>query len=116
MPVIFFITDTEETSIESIFKWEKLNPAPNLEEKARLKELAFVGKMKRHDYYAEVIRLYGVTDPLEIAEGVRALADDSDTVAIYDGVAETLLELKTRFHPWNYYRYFHAFFEQAEMV
>ena len=94
---ILYYRHRRNEHLNQFLNGKKLNPAPNLEEeKARLKELAFVGKMKRHDYYAEVIRLYGVTDPLEIAEGVRALADDSDTVAIYDGVAETLLELKKR--------------------
>ncbi len=72
-------------------------PAPNLDtEKERLKNLAFMGQIKRHDYYEQVIRLYGIQAPEEIAEGISAISLDDDTVEILEGVPETIVELKQR--------------------
>lgn len=72
-------------------------PVPNLEEeKETLKNLAFMGKIKRHEYYEKVIRLHGIRAADEIAEGVRAISQDDDTVEIFAGVPETIKELKRR--------------------
>jgi HAD superfamily hydrolase (TIGR01662 family) len=74
-----------------------LNPVPNLDsEKSRLKHLAFTGQLKRHAYYEQVIRLYGITDPDDIAEGVQAISQDDNSVEIVAGVPETIRELKQR--------------------
>lgn len=73
------------------------HPAPNFEEeRKRIKDLAFSGQMKRHEYYRELIKLYGINDPQEIEEGMRAISKDDNTVAIVEGVPETINALKEK--------------------
>jgi len=66
------------------------------EEKRKLKDLAFHGSIDRYEFYERVIRLYGVTDPAILAEGVNAMLMDATTVEIIDGVPETLKALKKK--------------------
>lgn len=74
-----------------------VNLAPGFEaERKRIKDLAFSGQMKRHDYYRELIRLYGITDTQAIEEGMAAISRDDNTVAIFDGVPETINALKAK--------------------
>lgn len=65
-------------------------------EKRKLKELAFQGVIDRYEFYEKVIRLYGVTDPDILAEGITALVKDATTVEIIEGVPETLKALKKK--------------------
>jgi FMN phosphatase YigB (HAD superfamily) len=72
-----------------------LQPNPHLDiEKKRLHDLAYQGKMDRQECYRSVVRLYGITDEALVEEGARAQAQDTDTVAIRDGVPETINALK----------------------
>jgi HAD superfamily hydrolase (TIGR01549 family) len=66
------------------------------EEKRKLKDLAFHGRIDRYDFYEQVIRLYGVTDPDILAEGITAMVRDATTVEIIKGVPETLKALKEK--------------------
>ena len=43
---------------------------------------------------AEIFSFYGITDPALVEEGIRAQAQDDDTVAIHEGVPETINALK----------------------
>lgn len=75
----------------------KVNRAPDFEaERKRIKDLAFSGQMRRHDYYRELIRLYGINDPQDIEEGMRAISRDDATVAIFEGVPDTINALKEK--------------------
>ncbi len=65
-------------------------------EKRKLKDLAFHGTIDRYDFYEKVIRLYGVTDPGILAEGIAAMVRDATTVEIIEGVPETLKALKKK--------------------
>lgn len=65
-------------------------------ERRKLKDLAFRGRIDRPDYYERIIRLYGVTDPAILEEGVNALLLDATSVEIMNGVPETLKELKRK--------------------
>lgn len=48
-----------------------------------------------HDEYREaVVRIYGFSDPAQIARGKQALIDDDGNVAFFEGVPETLCALK----------------------
>lgn len=83
--------------LKKFLSTRKTNPVPNLvEEDKRLRDLAFSGKIRRHDYYEQVIRLYGIESPQEIARGVAAMSQDDNTVDIFNGVPETINELKRR--------------------
>ncbi len=75
----------------------KLHAVANVkEEKRKLKDLAFHGSIDRYEFYERVIRLYGVTDPAMLAEGVNAMLLDATSVEIIDGVPETLKALKKK--------------------
>ena len=56
--------------------------------------MAFSGRIKRHDYYKQVLLLHGITDPDDIADGINALKKDDETAVIIDGAAETIKSLK----------------------
>ncbi len=71
-------------------------PAGFNEEKLRLKDLAFTGKISRHSYYEQVIRIFGITDPGLIAEGVDAMNTDDSNAEIICGTPETIRELKEK--------------------
>ncbi len=94
---ILYHRPERDKHLKSFLVGKKLNPAPNFElERARLKDLAFSGQIKRHVYYEKVIRLYGIEDPQEIREGIAAISKDDDTVAIFDGVPDTIKKLKQK--------------------
>ena len=44
-----------------------------------------MGQIKRQDYYEQIICLYGIDNPAEIADGVRAIKDD-ESVEIFENV------------------------------
>lgn len=93
---ILYHRPVKDLNLNEFLHGKQLNPAPNFEqEKQRLKDLAFSGKFPRHEYYRQVIRLYGLDDPQEIEEGVAAISLDDNTVAIPEGVPETINALKS---------------------
>jgi putative hydrolase of the HAD superfamily len=70
-------------------------PPPDLERATRpIRDLAFSGKIKRHAYYEQVLRLCGIEDPVELARGAKAMGLDDNTVDIISGVPETIRQLK----------------------
>lgn len=72
-------------------------PDPELDRKLKvIRELAFQGKLDRHDYYRQTVQLHGITDEKHIADGVTALDLDDDTVSIIAGVPETIKALKDK--------------------
>ncbi len=92
---ILYYRPQRDLHLNEFLSGHKIHPAVNFEvERKRIKDLAFSGQMKRHDYYRELIRLYGITDPQAIEEGMKAISRDDDTVAIFEGVPETIHALK----------------------
>ena len=74
-----------------------VNPPADIESSKRyLKSLAFENKIHRHEYYEKLVRLYGITDPTVVQQGVDAIEKDDLTVEIMPGVKEVVLELKRR--------------------
>lgn len=72
-------------------------PDPELDQKSQaIRQLAFQGKLDRHEYYRQVVQLNGFSDEQQISEGVRALELDDDTVEIFAGVPETIKALKEK--------------------
>ena len=64
---------------------------------ARKKEIEYQAYRAQitHDEYREaIVRMYGITDPEQLARGKQALIDDDANVAFFDGVPETLCALK----------------------
>lgn len=68
---------------------------PDFDEKrAALIDRAYCGEITRHEYYAEVLKLYGIQGEAALAAGMDALEQDDRTVEIFPGVPETLQKLK----------------------
>jgi putative hydrolase of the HAD superfamily len=92
---ILYYRPQKQVNFNEFLNGKHLNPDPDLAEKAKkVRELAFQGKLDRHEYYRQTVLLYGLTAPNEIEAGVAALDLDDDTVAIYEGVPETIRALK----------------------
>ncbi len=94
---ILYYRPVKERRLKEFLADKKVTPHPRLmEEKQRLRDLAFQGKLDRIEYYRQVVRLYGIDDPQLVEEGAKAQAQDDDTVEIFDGVPETINSLKQR--------------------
>ena len=66
----------------------------NYDKPRELKQLAYEGNISREGYFRELLRCYGVTDPMIIDEGTKILVQADDDVVFFDGVHETLRLLK----------------------
>jgi putative hydrolase of the HAD superfamily len=87
----------KDMHLNAFLKEKKLNPHPDFDErKMQLREMAYSGKLRRHIYYEQVLRLYGISDPEEIAEGINAMRQDDYSVEIIEGAADTVKQLKGR--------------------
>ena len=58
--------------------------------------LASTGQMTFEEYKTSVMHLYGITDPKLIAQGIKISKDGNHDIGHFDGVRETLEELKKR--------------------
>jgi len=63
-------------------------------EKKYLIDQAFTGQISREQYREAVLRLYGVSQPDQIERGKRILEKDDHDIHFFEGVPETLAELK----------------------
>jgi putative hydrolase of the HAD superfamily len=68
--------------------------ANHSQQKKAIEYQAYRGQITHDEYRESVVRMYGVTDPGQIARGKQALIDDDNNVAFFDGVPETLCALK----------------------
>ena len=94
---ILYYRPNKQENFKKFLHGKTYSPDPELERKSKeIRELAFQGKLDRHEYYKQTVMLYGFTDEQQIAEGVSALDLDDDTVAIFDGVPETIKTLKEK--------------------
>ncbi len=94
---ILYFRPHKEENLNKFFVDNQIQVDPNCEqERAALKELAFSGRMGRHKYYEKVLSLYGIIDPKLVDIGVNAMSLDDNTVEIFDGVPETINQLKEK--------------------
>lgn len=92
---ILYYRPHKDRNLDKFLEEKPLNLDPNFEsERQRLKNLAFSGKIRRHDYYRKVLNLYGITSAKEIEAGIVAMSLDDNTVEIIEGVPETIIKLK----------------------
>jgi len=92
---ILYYRPEKQLNFNNFLKGKEYNPDPELGRKTKeSRELAFQGKVDRHEYYRKTVELYGFTDEKLIQEGIDALDLDDNTVAIFDGVPETIKALK----------------------
>lgn len=94
---ILYFRPEKDKNLNLFLKEQKVDIHPDfLAERARLKDLAFSGQMGRHDFYEQVLRLYGLTDQQMITAGVEAMKMDDYSVEILDGVPDTIIQLKRK--------------------
>jgi putative hydrolase of the HAD superfamily len=67
-------------------------PAKKLE----IKEQALIGRLTQEEYREAHIRLYGITQADIIERGVRVIEEEDNDIRFFDGVRETLAQLKER--------------------
>jgi putative hydrolase of the HAD superfamily len=63
-------------------------------ERYLLRQQAYRGEMDQEEYQREILNLHGITEPEQIARGLKAMKKDENNVQFFDGVKETLLILK----------------------
>ncbi len=66
------------------------------EERATLTEQAYRGEIDQGQFREAILRSYGITRPEHIERGKQILADEDEGVQFFEGVQETLLDLKGR--------------------
>jgi len=71
----------------------EINPN-HAREKQAIVHKAYRGQISHEEYRESIVRIYGITEPEQIARGKQALIDDDRNVAFFEGVAETLHALK----------------------
>ncbi len=64
--------------------------------KQALETRAFKREIDTEEYYAELLKLYGVRDDEQIEAGKKVLEKESESIKIFDGVKDTLIRLKER--------------------
>jgi putative hydrolase of the HAD superfamily len=65
-------------------------------QKAKIKEQSLIGHLSQEEYREAQIRLYGITQPEVIERGVKAIEEEDHDILFFDGVRETLIQLKER--------------------
>ncbi|MEO3431473.1 HAD-IA family hydrolase [Pelagibius sp. CAU 1746] len=80
----------------AIFLEERGIPAPVNDDPAvkKLRLDAHAGKMTEQEFFERLLAHYGVTDPKDVAEGIELLHRQQRDVDFFEGVPETLHELK----------------------
>ena len=72
-----------------------LEPHPNFsQQKKAIQWQAYRGQITHEEYREAVVGIYGLTQPHLVERGIQALIEDDGNVAFFEGVAETLQELK----------------------
>ena len=67
-----------------------------IEKLQHYRSLASIGRMNFEEYKKAVLHLYGITDPELIARGIKISLEGNHDIGHFDGVRETLEELKNR--------------------
>ena len=82
----FFIEFLEELGLDSEENYAH--------ERYLLRQQAYRGEIEQEEYQKEILSLYGITQPKQIARGLRAMKKDENNVQFFEGVKETLIALK----------------------
>ncbi len=71
-------------------------PEGHVIDKDWLSQQAYRGRIEQDQYQEAILRMYGITEPGLVQRGKSALRDDENNVEFFEGVQETLIELKER--------------------
>jgi putative hydrolase of the HAD superfamily len=64
--------------------------------KKEYKDKAYHGQITHEEYWEAILRLNGVTQPEHVRRGKKILDEAENDVTFFDGVRDTLVELKRR--------------------
>ncbi len=79
----------------AFLKEHGLEVSPNhARRKKEIEYQAYRAQITHDEYREAIVRMYGFSDPEQIARGKQALIDDDANVAFFEGVPETLCALK----------------------
>jgi putative hydrolase of the HAD superfamily len=79
----------------AFLKEQGLEPHPNFSQKKKaIQWQAYRGQITHEEYREAVVGIYGLTQPHLVERGKQALIEDDGNVSFFEGVAETLCELK----------------------
>jgi putative hydrolase of the HAD superfamily len=92
---ILYYRPQKRQNLHRFLAGQEVQADPEFDEKhGMLIDRAYCGEINRHEYYSELLKLYGVRGDAEIAQGIEALEQDDRTVEIFSGVPDTLRALK----------------------
>jgi putative hydrolase of the HAD superfamily len=63
-------------------------------EREKIVHKAYRGEISQDQYREAILKLYGVSQPEQIQRGKQVLAEEDDGVKFFDGVRQTLIDLK----------------------
>jgi putative hydrolase of the HAD superfamily len=63
-------------------------------ERENLVHQAYRGQINQDQYREAILKLYGISQPEQIRRGKQILAEEDDGIRFFDGVQQTLLDLK----------------------
>jgi len=94
---ILYLRPQRDEQFNKFIAENSIDVPDNFEGKRQeLKELAFRGKIGRHDFYRKLLDLCNVKDENLLNEGLTALSKDDDTVTVIEGVPQTIQKLKEK--------------------
>ena len=94
--ILYFRPERRRLFTEFLTSLE-IDPAINHEEEREaLAFQAYRGLLSQDEYREQILRVYGVSHPDDIEQGKKVLQADEDNVCFFEGVADTLHQLKAQ--------------------
>jgi HAD superfamily hydrolase (TIGR01509 family) len=91
---ILYHRDRATDPLASYLARHGLPPYERVPETAVMRRRAYAGEVTKEDHHRGLLQHYGITDPLDVTEGIEAINQGQAAVIFFDGVAETLHRLK----------------------
>jgi len=91
---IIYQRDRETDPFAAYFARHGLPPYTRQPELADMRRRAYAGEITKEAHHEGLLRHCGITDPKDVAEGIEAINQGQAAVIFFEGVAETLHELK----------------------
>lgn len=94
---ILYFRPNRGEALKQFLKEIRLNLNPEGDEtRTEIKLRAYRGEITRDSYFTEMIKSYGVSLPDHVERGKNILSEADDSIQFFEGVCETLKDLKAR--------------------
>jgi putative hydrolase of the HAD superfamily len=94
--ILYYRMDRGKEFIEFLKELNIDFPSNHDTEKFVLTQKAYRGEINQDQYRVAYLKLFGISEPALIERGKQILEDEDNNVHFFDGVKETILELKRR--------------------